>query len=204
MSRSHESTPPLDPLYRNRAPRERILSSAAALFYHRGIHATSVSDVTSSARVSKRTLYEEFKDKDEIIAAYLAWCDQAPDSNERALEREDLPPRERLIALFDPPSLGAQFRGCPFHNAAVEIKQPRHPAQNVILAHKQEFRRRLLRTAHEADARDPEELASQLFVLFEGATALATSLGDIQAFDFAKSAALMLIREGLHPGAETV
>lgn len=51
--------------------RERILNKAGAKFYQYGIKSVSMSDLASSLGISKRTLYENFKDKEEILRLYL-------------------------------------------------------------------------------------------------------------------------------------
>jgi AcrR family transcriptional regulator len=52
-------------------PRERILTTARALFYREGIHATGVQRLADAAHVSKRTLYEYFPSKNLMVEAYL-------------------------------------------------------------------------------------------------------------------------------------
>jgi hypothetical protein len=51
----------------------------------------------------------------------------------------------------------------------------------------------LAHVATEAGARDPHLLAQQVLVLFEGATALSTSLGDTAPMVHARSAAAQSI-----------
>jgi AcrR family transcriptional regulator len=178
---------------RQHGPRERILAAAQTLFYRNGIQATGVEELASVAGVSKRTLYKLFLGKDQLVAAYLRQVSENLDTNERYLLRGDLAPRERLLALFRRPRASAPFRGCPFHNAAVELADPDHPARPVVLAHKQAVVRLLVDTAREAGAGDPETLGHQLAVLFEGAAALATSLDDVAPFDYARPVAAALI-----------
>ena len=52
--------------------KERIIKQAGALFYQYGIKSVSMDDLASSLGISKRTLYENFKDKEEILLTYLA------------------------------------------------------------------------------------------------------------------------------------
>lgn len=183
-------------------PRERILAAARTLFYRHGIQATGVEELASAAGVSKRTLYKLFTSKDQLVAAYLERMDQDPGSNERYLLYTELPPRERLLAVFRRPPASVQFRGCPFHNAAVELAGPAHPAHLVIHAHKQAFLRQLADTARQAGAHDPETLGRQLAVLFEGATALATSIDDVAPFDDARPVATALIDRAIPQAGE--
>ena len=51
--------------------RERLVDTAEALFYARGITATGVDTVVREAGVSKPTLYAHFRSKDELVAAVL-------------------------------------------------------------------------------------------------------------------------------------
>ncbi len=125
--------------------------------------------------------------------------DQDLETNERYLLRADLPPRERLLALFRRPRASAPFRGCPFHNAAVELTDQTHPALGVVHAHKQAVARLITDIARQAGAHDPETLGNQLAVLFEGATALATSIDDVAPFDYARPLATAVIDQAIPP-----
>jgi AcrR family transcriptional regulator len=195
--------PPAAATAGSRGPRERILAAARTLFYRHGIQATGVEELARAAGVSKRTLYKLFASKDQLVAAYLEQMDQVdPPANERYLLRADLPPRERLLAVFRRPPASEAFRGCPFHNAAVELAGPAHPGTAVIHAHKQAFLRQLADTARQAKAHDPETLGRQLAVLFEGATALATSIDDVAPFDDARPVAAALIEQAIPADGE--
>jgi AcrR family transcriptional regulator len=177
-----------------RGARERILWAARRLFYDQGINATGMEQLTEVAHVSKRTFYQHFPGKDAVVAAYLAGFDSdVPTYREQALNRTELPPRERLLALFDPPPPGARLRGCPFHNAAVEVPDPTAPARTLIARHKLAFGQRLIGLAAEMGAVDPEVLGRQLAVVFEGAVALSVSLHGPAPFADARSVAVTLI-----------
>jgi AcrR family transcriptional regulator len=175
------------------SPRERILEAATDLFYRYGINATGIAEVASRAGVSKRTLYQLFGSKDLLVAAYLAALDPDGVGNERNLTDPRCAPREQLLALFDRSSIDDGFRGCPFHNASVELSDPGHPGRPSIVDHKHRFLRQVIDTARRAGAADPDLLGRQLTVLFEGAMALSTSLNSTEAFDFALAAAQDLI-----------
>src|ERR1700753_37274 len=176
-----------------RGARQRIEAAAAELFYRNGIHATGVELIAQQANVSKRTLYQHFASKNDLVENYLRGFDaRGGTPNEHRLDDKDLPARERLLAIFDPPR-SEVLRGCPFHNAAVESAGALPNADRVVRSHKQEFTRRLVDTAREAGAADPQLLGQQLAVLFEGATAMATSLNDAVPVAHARSAAATLI-----------
>ena len=68
-----------------------------------------------------------------------------------------------------------------------------------MIRHKRDFTQRLIDTAAEAGALDPRALGRQLAVLFEGATALATSLNDPSPVKDAREAAAALIDAATRP-----
>lgn len=179
-----------------RGARERLASTAAKLFYRNGINATGVEMVIQHAKVSKRTLYQHFSSKAELVENYLRALDESGTPMERPLDRLDLAPRERLLSIFDIPPVD-RFRGCPFHNAAVESAGTWTTVDDLVRAHKRRFTERLVAVAGEAGAVDPYALGNQLMVLFEGATALATSLNDTAALLHARSAAAQLIDDAV-------
>jgi AcrR family transcriptional regulator len=176
-----------------RGARERILTAATTLFHREGIHATGVERLTEHANVSKRTFYQHFSSKNLLVEEYLRRIHEAGGvPNERALEDADGSPRGRLLAIFDG-SPGGRFRGCPFHNAAVEAADAMPGVDDIVHTHKLDFIARRLHTATDAGAKDPYRLGHQLAVLFEGSVALATSLNDTSPLVHARSAAEMLI-----------
>jgi AcrR family transcriptional regulator len=176
-----------------RGARERILTAATTLFHREGIHATGVERLTEHAHVSKRTFYQHFPSKNDLVEEYLRRIHQAGGApSEQAIDNTDAPPRARILAVFDS-APGSRFRGCPFHNAAVEAADAMPGVEDIVHEHKLDFIARLIRAASEAGARDPYQLGNQLAVLFEGARALATSLNDTSPLLHARSAAETLI-----------
>src|SRR5271155_4670879 len=158
-----------------------------------GIHATGVERLTEHAHVSKRTFYQHFSSKNDLVEEYLRRIHHAGGMpSEQAIDTADASPRGRLLAIFDS-APGSRFRGCPFHNAAVEAAGEMPGVEDIVHAHKLDFTARLIHAATEAGARDPYRLGNQLAVLFEGATALATSLNDTSPLLHARSAAETLI-----------
>jgi len=47
--------------------KERILEEASNLFFRKGIRSITMSDIANHLGISKRTLYEVFKDKEELL-----------------------------------------------------------------------------------------------------------------------------------------
>lgn len=152
----------------------RILDAASGLFYRQGIHAVGVEGIARAADVTKKTLYDCFGSKDELVAAYLRtrdarWRAFLTDHVERCAESS----ADRLPAVFD--ALAAWMRrenprGCVFVNALAELPDAGHPGRAVITAQKTWLLGYLTELAEQAGADDPATLAATLFLLHEGAT----------------------------------
>jgi AcrR family transcriptional regulator len=184
-----------------RGARERILRAADRLFYRQGIHATGVAALTKEAHVSTRTFYQHFATKNALVEAYLRRHEtEARIPSEVELERDDLPAAERLLAIFKPLDAdGGVLRGCPFHNAAVEAAGELAGVTQLVEDHKKGFQARIIATAREAGAANPQSLGRQLTVLYEGANALAASRNDNSVFRDARRAAEVLVATALDP-----
>lgn len=55
--------------------RERIIELATSMFMHKGIKAITMDDIARESGVSKRTIYENFHDKDDLLRHCLAYLD---------------------------------------------------------------------------------------------------------------------------------
>ena len=180
-------------LRRGRGARERILSASRQLFRDQGINSTGMDQLCAVAEVSKRTLYQHFPGKDDLIAEHLRRFD--PDILPEVFDRTDLTPRERLIAAFDIDS-----PLCPFIAAAVELHDPGHPARIYARDYKQALAARLAETAREAGATNPEQLGEQLALLLDGASARSRVL-DTSTFSTAAAIAAVLVENAIPTAA---
>lgn len=182
-------------LRRGRGARERILGASRQLFRDQGINSTGMDELCAVAQVSKRTFYQHFTSKDELIAEHLRRFD--PDVLPGVFDRTDLTPRERLLAVFD---IHAPL--CPFIAAAVEINDPGHPARLHARDYKLAFAARLVETAREAGATNPEQLGEQLALLLDGASARNRVL-NAETFATAAAVAAVLIDKAIPAAAPT-
>ena len=180
-----------------RGARQRILDAAAELFYRDGINATGVERLAAESSVSKRTLYQHFPSKTAVVEEYLRGMDRRV--ADTVMQSDDTQPaRQRLLAAFDGHGApGETFRGCPFHNAAVEAAGSMPEVQDIVRTSKLGFADWLTGLARQGGAADPQQLGNQLAVLYEGAGALATSLDDTAPWARAKKAAEVLIDHAL-------
>ena len=188
-------------LRRGRGARERILSASRQLFRDQGINRTGMDQLCAVAQVSKRTAYQHFADKDELVAEYLRQFD--PGIMAAVFDRSDLTPRERLLAAFEVPASGTQdiTPMCPYIAASVELHDPQHPASQYARDYKKAVAARLADTAREAGAADPEQLGEQLALLIDGAAA-RTRVLNTDAFPTAAAIAAVLIDNAIPTTAQ--
>jgi AcrR family transcriptional regulator len=169
--------------------KERILETADRLFYLRGIRAVGVDTIAAEIGISKRTLYNHFPSKDELIAAYL----------ERRFTRapaSDKPPVEQILGTFDRLERGFAskgFRGCPFVNAVAELGAQDHAVRKIAIAFKESRRVWFRDLLTQLDAADADGLATQLQLLVDGAIATDLVRNDPSAARAAKEAARVLL-----------
>lgn len=137
--------------------RERLLTTASALFYREGIHAVGVDRVVLEAGVTRATFYRHFPSKEDLIEAYLEREDSSIRAGVFAARQLDPGPEELLEILIQGIADDVEFnhtRGCPFINASAEYPDAASPVRVAIRDHRGWFKDEL-RTALDA-ARHPD------------------------------------------------
>lgn len=186
------------------SPREKLVETAAELFYRRGCHAVGIDTILAEAGVAKMTLYRHFRSKDELLLAALRRMDERFRNDfMAAVERRAATPAARLDALFDVVRdwvRGKDFFGCPFINVTAEFAAQDDPVHAAAAEHKRLALAFIERLAAEAGAADPRGLARALKVLLEGCTVLAQVTGQSEFVDDAQLAGRLVLREALRAG----
>lgn len=154
--------------------REDVLEAADRCFYERGIAATGVDAIAEAAGVSKRTLYNHFPSKDDLLEHHLARRESRWRTRlDEALDGVD-DPVARILVYFDVyfASLEAdEFRGCAFINAAAELPAG-SPGLEVIAASKERVRGDIEELLVEAGHPTPGSMALTIASLLEGGCAV--------------------------------
>jgi AcrR family transcriptional regulator len=169
---------------------ERILETADRLFYGQGIRAVGVDTIAAEIGISKRTLYNHFPSKDDLIVAYLS-------RRLRPASPSDRPPMEQILGAFDRLErtiATGVFRGCPFVNAVAELKEPAHAANKIALAFKEQRRVWFQELLGRLGIKETESLSMQLQILIDGAIAAAIVRGDPKVAAAAREAATVLLK----------
>jgi AcrR family transcriptional regulator len=152
--------------------RDRLLTAAAEHFYAEGVHTVGVDRIVARAGVAKATLYTLFGSKDGLVQAYLiARHDRTRDLMNRELAARYETPREKLLGVFEVQGLvfaEPGFRGCAFVGANAEAADG-SSVEEVTETYRVWIRSLFRDLAEEAGAADPDTLAGQLVLLYDGA-----------------------------------
>lgn len=174
--------------------RDRLLDAADRCFEARGI-ATGINELIAEAGVARMSLYNHFPSKDDLVVAYLEGRDEDWTARLRSRLAEIDDHRERMLAVIRAYRWRVAhegFRGCVFINAAAELPS-NHPGWHVIQRHKNVVRALLRSLAEDAGVQTPAELAEELFLVAEGAIAVAGIRRSDEPFGLAERIASRII-----------
>jgi AcrR family transcriptional regulator len=155
--------------------RERLLEAAATLTYRDGV-GIGVEALCKAAGVSKRSMYQLFESKDELLAASLKERAAGFVAGLLPPAGDGRSPRERILYVFErvESQAGApEFRGCRYLAVQIELKDQTHPASRVAHQIKADLTAFFRAEAEQGGASDPDLLARQLILVFDGANARA-------------------------------
>jgi AcrR family transcriptional regulator len=158
-----------------RPARERLLAAADELFYEEGVNLVGIDRVIERAGVAKASLYDCFGSKEELIRSYLQQRHEARLLRLRERLARCATPRERILAIFDSMAevaAKADFRGCAFARASAEAR-PGSSVKTMCNESRAWNLALFADLAKEAGAADPDRVAQQLRLLYDGASVSA-------------------------------
>ncbi|MDQ1667086.1 MAG: hypothetical protein QOH75_3117 [Actinomycetota bacterium] len=161
-----------DPARERRLPASRrLLDAAGELFYAEGVQSVGIERVIETAGVAKATLYNTFGSKEALVRAYLEERHTDTVGRLTAAIAAAKTLRGRIVAVFAAQAelySEQDFRGCAFVAASSEA-----PRGGLVEQAADEYRaaiRAMFRDlADDAGASDPDMLAAQLQVIYDGA-----------------------------------
>ena len=175
--------------------RERLLTAADELFYGEGVQTVGIDRVIEHAGVAKASLYNTFGSKEGLVCAYLELrFERRKEHITRALTRFRTP-REQLLGVFD--ALGEAFtdpgyNGCAFARATSEADAD-STVRKVADGYREWLRGLFAELATEAGFADPDTIARQFMLLYDGAGQSAKMDHDPSAATTARGAAAVLL-----------
>lgn len=176
----------------------RVLAVASDLFYTRGINTVGMELIAEEASVTKKTIYDRFGSKENLVVSYLRTRDERWRRwlHNRLNEIDN--PRDQILDTFD--ALGewmadTSTHGCAMVNAYAELTDPGHPGRVVVTSQKEWTRALYEDLARQLGNADPGALADTLLVLHEGAVIARTVASRTDATATAREAAARLVPE---------
>lgn len=181
--------------------RDALLEAASRRFYADGLAGTGIDAITAEAGVAKKSLYNNFASKADLVTAYLnarheEWMGLYRKRLERAASSS-----ERTLAVFDAYADHADlayehgFRGCGLLNAAAELPAG-DPGRTLVRHHKEEVEALLREHVAELLPNSPDQansVARHLAFLLEGSMARAGLEGNDRCIQDAREIAAALI-----------
>ena len=172
--------------------RNDMIAGAAFAFEAGSFRGIGVDDVLAASGASTRTLYKHFGSRDGLVLAVLD-----------ARHRDFMGRLEERHRVADP--VGGLFdtleqwliehgaRGCMLLRARGEYSGTNAEVVALVRRQKAEFEREIAGRVEAALGRADRDLTTQVWLLFEGATAVA-SVSDLSVVDAAKRGAVELLR----------
>ena len=179
--------------------RQRILGAAYVLFRQRGYSRVSMDEIAAATKVTKRTLYNHFQSKDQLLAFVLEA------QNELALAAFKTfgdglsgSPAAIIDGLFRDLAVWAdrpRWAGSGFTRLVIELADlPGHPARAIARRHKALLETHLGDLLKRAGVREAHRRAREIWLLSEGAISLMLVHGDRSYATSAADAAKRLLR----------
>ena len=164
-----------------KSARDRLLDAAMILFYNEGIAAAGIDRIVEKAGVAKKSLYNNFSSKAELVTTYIEirhaeWLDLYQNRVEQVSA-----PKDKVLSVFLAYQDHAEFayergfRGCGLLNAAAELPADA-PGRAAVRRHKEQVEdilRNHLTDYLKGNAAQAAQLATLFSFLLEGAMSRA-------------------------------
>jgi AcrR family transcriptional regulator len=184
----------------SKSKRDEIIEAASKLFYEQGYNRTGIQQIIQEVGAAKGTFYSHFKSKEDLGVAWLkarhitwnSWLHEALSTKRSA--------KTKLLGCFD--FLGdwmkqSNYRGCAFLNTLCETPECDSPLRQEIAQHKLELLglfKSLVADHHQnLNSAEKSQIATTLFLLFEGALLEMQNFRDTWPLDAAKAQAKILL-----------
>jgi AcrR family transcriptional regulator len=159
--------------------REKIVEAASDLFFTQGYQATTIDDVIERSGVSRPTLYNHFKTKEDLCVEYLNERRQLDLGEFKQAMRKEKTAKGRFLAvarLTGQFLSSTQFRGCRYFNIISEVADCASPIAREARLYVDNYRDVIKDGVLELKASDPkykkldvDRIAESYYLLISGA-----------------------------------
>jgi len=156
--------------------KDTIIQTASDLFYRNGYNLTGINEIIKEAGIAKATLYNHFQSKEDICLAYLEHKNTTFLTQISSYANAAPHGKDQLLALFDFLNVffdGIDFNGCWCIRTVAEIPTDNVKIRDEIQKQKNDFLKLIegLVIINLESVQDPELVAKQVYLLYEGAVA---------------------------------
>jgi AcrR family transcriptional regulator len=171
--------------------KNELTDTALQLFYQLGIHAVGINEILKESGIAKKTLYNHFKSKDDLIIAAIMKRDNNFTTWFKNKLAEAPAGENALLNVFhgldhwfksEVIPLG-EFRGCFFLNASAEYKGINADIYELCKDHKLQIRALIYEHVKVicSSSLDANELTNTLCILKEGCISTAFVQHDLNS-----------------------
>lgn len=159
---------------------ERIMQTAARLFYTQGYNLTGINQLIDEAGIAKPSLYNNYRSKTDVLLAYL---DRQSLTLFDALEahlNKIQGARNKIIGIFEysiARNHATNFGGCPFLKINAEVAPSEKAVLERVQIIKSRFRDLFFQLVTDLDDKkgfSDRALADMLYFMLEGSRASAS------------------------------
>ncbi|WP_185983542.1 TetR/AcrR family transcriptional regulator [Aureimonas mangrovi] len=169
--------------------RNDIIAGASEAFDAGGLRGAGIDGILAPSGTSTRTLYKHFGSRDGLVLAVLE------DRDNRFMERLsqcDAAPVDAVFEVLRDWLRERGANGCMLMRARAEFGSGKADIVALVRERKRAFEEEVAARVEMETGREDAELATQIWLLFEGATA-AASVADLSVVDAAQRAARLLV-----------
>ena len=115
--------------------REEVLKAATDVFWEKGYEGTSISDLVTGAGIHRRSMYDEFKDKDGLFLACLNFFANETSKPLTAILKEEplgIKNIERFFRNRVEYACSTNFKGCLLVKSAIEQELLEPKSQKAV------------------------------------------------------------------------
>jgi AcrR family transcriptional regulator len=154
---------------KKRSIRDAIINTSVRLFYKQGYSNTGINQIIEEAKISKSSLYQHFRSKEELLVAYLETTGEQTIDGLLGATQNFKSPKEKVLAVFDYLEGLVQhneFYGCHFLNMVYELPEDALKIRQMVKTQKDR-----VRNVFEEILAPLERpgLSDEIYTLFEGA-----------------------------------
>jgi AcrR family transcriptional regulator len=131
--------------------KERILKGAEELFFRYGIKSVTMDDIAKNLGISKKTIYQSFSDKDEVVHTLMALKLKEDQQNIRAISENSGDIIEEIFVMMK--HMGVMFSQIN-PNAFYDLQKYHPKSWDLMKAFKEDCIERLLEDAMQKGIKD--------------------------------------------------